>query len=68
VKSGGVDVIITIFGDVLPTFGEENWRFSKKTYFLIKFLPTLIISLSKTNAKFFGENNFKIVFSIPWYS
>jgi hypothetical protein len=66
-KKSGVDVMITIFCDFLPIYGEKNGVFSK-TNVMIKVLQKSSSSLRKNInifAKFFGENIFKIITSVP---
>jgi hypothetical protein len=63
----GVDVMITIFCDFFPIFGEKIGVFSK-TNVMINFFQNLALSRVKNAnffAKFFGENILKIITSVP---
>jgi hypothetical protein len=63
----GVDVMITIFCD-LWQFSAKQLAFFSKTNVMIKFLQKLAVVWAKIAnilAKFFGENIFKIITSVP---
>jgi hypothetical protein len=64
----GVDIMITIFCDFQPIFGEKYSVFLKNQCYDSNFVK--ITSILTKNAIFhhlFGENIFKIITSVPGY-
>jgi hypothetical protein len=64
----GVNVVLIIFGHFGKFSAKKNWRFSWKSMFrpiICNELAVYRVQNDNLFAKFFGENNFQIITSVP---